>query len=94
MRTPVGAAYKVVTILGKGLGFVVSRDIKANELILQGSPVLAAVYGQTDPRIFLLLPKAALEAIRLLHNAHPMMPFSKTKRTFCTIVCWIPLWIF
>jgi hypothetical protein len=73
MRTPVGAAYEVVSIPGKGRGLVASRDIGANELILQESPILIAPHGEVDPRLLLLLPKAALEAVLLLHNAHPNM---------------------
>jgi hypothetical protein len=48
-----------------------TRDISPGEIVLQESPVVAAVHGQTDPRLFLTLPERALEAILFLHDAFP-----------------------
>ncbi|KAE9376480.1 hypothetical protein N431DRAFT_529532 [Stipitochalara longipes BDJ] len=71
MRTPFGAMYKVVAVEGKGRGMIASRDIKADEIILQESPVLILPPGDANTILFLTLPQKALEAILLLHNAKP-----------------------
>ena len=71
MRTPVGPAYEIVTVPGKGRGIRASRDINADEIVLREFSVLVAVHGETDLRIFFILPEKALEAILLLLNAHP-----------------------
>ncbi|KAI4701359.1 hypothetical protein J4E81_003099 [Alternaria sp. BMP 2799] len=79
MRSPTGAPYKIVPIEGKGRGVVATREIKAGEIVLQESPVLVMPYGEFMPPLLLLLPKGALEAILLLHNAQPdETPFTKT----------------
>ena len=80
MRSPTGASYKIVSIEGKGRGVVATRDIKAGEIVLQESPVLIMPHPDFVPLIFLLLPKEALEAILLLHNARPNeMRFTKER---------------
>ncbi|KAI4957422.1 hypothetical protein J4E86_004560 [Alternaria arbusti] len=80
MRSPTGAPYKIVSIEGKGRGVVATRDIKAGETVLQESPVLIVPHGQFSPLILLLLPKQALEAILLLHNAQPdETPYTKKE---------------
>jgi hypothetical protein len=40
---------------GKGRGIRAARNIGANEIILQESPVLAVPHGETDPRVFFFL---------------------------------------
>ena len=71
MRAPYGASYEVVAIEGKGRGMVASRDIKAGQIILEESPVLLLPPGTIDIILLLTLPRKALEAILLLHNAKP-----------------------
>ncbi|EMR71853.1 putative set domain-containing protein [Eutypa lata UCREL1] len=77
MRTPFGAAYQIVTIEGKGRGIIASRDIAAGEVVLRETPVLVAPIDSSNFLLFLLLPQKAIEAVPLLHNAHPQeRPFS------------------
>jgi hypothetical protein len=71
MRTPFGTPYEIVSIEGKGRGVIASRDIKANEVILQDSPVIVLPPGDCNIATFLALPQKALEALLLLHNTKP-----------------------
>lgn len=70
MRTPVGAPYEVAAIEDEGRGMVASRDIKAEEIILQEEPVAMLPFKNPVLFILLTLPRKALEAILLLHNKH------------------------
>ncbi|CAJ2507372.1 Uu.00g085580.m01.CDS01 [Anthostomella pinea] len=71
IRTPLGAPFEIASINGKGRGLIASRIINAGEVILEDSPVLLLPFKAASDLIFLLLPRKALEALLLLHNAHP-----------------------
>ncbi|KAE8859379.1 hypothetical protein PTNB29_06610 [Pyrenophora teres f. teres] len=71
MLTPPDAAYQVVNTGNKGRGMVASCDIAAGEVILRKTPLVVVPHRQFMPPLLLLLPKRALEAILLLHNAMP-----------------------
>jgi hypothetical protein len=72
MRAPANnGLYKVHTIPGKGRGLITARDIKAGEVILKDEPIILILPEKINKVLFLTLPRKALEAILLLHNAYP-----------------------
>jgi len=71
MRATIGASYEIVEITGKGRGIIANRDIEAGEVILKEAPVLLLPPPPAVSLLLLTLPQKALEAILLLHNAHP-----------------------
>lgn len=71
LRTPSGAAYEVAAVEGKGRGLVARRAVGPGEVVLRETPVMVAPFETASTLLFLTLPRPALEAILLLHNAHP-----------------------
>ncbi|KAF7324701.1 putative set domain-containing protein [Mycena kentingensis (nom. inval.)] len=71
LRSPIGAAYRVTNVAGKGRGMVATRTIQAGERVLVESPTSVLIDRQLNALCFLFLPKQALHALMLLHNAQP-----------------------
>ncbi|KAF7353077.1 40S ribosomal protein S7 [Mycena venus] len=71
LRPPRGAAYRIAKIPGKGRGMLASRDLKAGETVLVETPLIVLAEDKLVSLKFLALPKAAIHALLLLHNASP-----------------------
>lgn len=71
VNTPANGLYEVHTIPKKGRGVVAARDIKAEEIVLHEIPILLLAPEDVNIMLFFTLPRKALEAILLLHNAQP-----------------------
>ncbi|PVH76339.1 hypothetical protein DL98DRAFT_295895 [Cadophora sp. DSE1049] len=84
LRTPIGAAYEIVSMAGKGRGVIASRDITAGEIILREAPVIVLPPGESNMLLLLTLPQKALEAVILLHNQEPEYKRASLRRDIPT----------
>jgi hypothetical protein len=90
-------SYKCVTIPGKGMGMIATRDIENGELIIQEEPVFdVRRYSRIDYLVdqFKKLSSTEQEAVMNLHNAHPefgelhgIMNTNSLKRGDNSILC-------
>ncbi|KAF7303807.1 putative set domain-containing protein [Mycena indigotica] len=71
LRSPIGAAYRVTNVSGKGRGLIATRNITVGERVLIEHPVVVLVKDQMNALCFLTLPKQAIHALLLLHNNIP-----------------------
>ncbi|KAJ7871258.1 hypothetical protein B0H13DRAFT_2350035 [Mycena leptocephala] len=71
LRSPPGAPYRVAEIQAKGRGMLANRDLEAGEIVLMESPLIILVKDKLVALNFFALPKPAIHALLLLHNAIP-----------------------
>ena len=67
-------SFKSLSIPGKGIGMVATRDIKCGEIILQETPVLTFSHEENPNQLherFKKLSRIEQTSVLNLHNAHP-----------------------